>query len=124
MPQPYSLDLKQKAIAFLQKGNSKRHTARQFGIGEDTLYRWLRLAKTGDLKAKKRTDFPRKVPDHVLRAYVEQHPDHTLKEIGQAVGLHSSKVGKHLTRMNITRKKRPCFISSDAKRLVRSSKPM
>ena len=124
MAQPYSLDLRQKVIAFVHKGNSKRHTARQFGIGEDTLYRWLRLVKTGDLRAKKRTDFPRKVSDDVLRTYVEQHPDHTLKEIGQAVGLHTSKVAKHLGRMNITRKKRPRFTSNDAKKHAHSSKPM
>lgn len=107
MAKAYSLDLRQKVISFVGQGGSKRTAAKLFNIGEDTIYRWIRRDKLGNLEPKKRTDFPTKVPLETLRKYVEEHPDHTLKEIGQSVKLSPSKVWKHLKRLNLTRKKRP-----------------
>ena len=63
----------------------KREAAKVFNIGEDTIYQWLRRAKAGDLKPKKRTKFPRKVSDTTLGAYVREHPDRTLREISQGL---------------------------------------
>ena len=77
-----------------------------FDIGEDTVHRWYRLLKTEDLTAKKRTDFKYKVSSETLIEYVKKHPDHTLKEIGKAVGLHLSMVQKRLKKLGITLKKK------------------
>jgi putative transposase len=82
MARSYSLDLRRKVISFISQGGGKREASRVFNIGEDTVYRWICLDRTGDLSPKKRTNFPRKVPLEVLRKYVDSHPDHTLKEIG------------------------------------------
>ena len=87
MAKAYSLDLGKKVISFVGQGRSKRKAAKLFNMGEDTIYRWIRRDKLGDLAPKKRTEFPTKVPLEKLRKYVEDHPDHTLKEIGIAVGL-------------------------------------
>ena len=106
MARAYSLDLRKKVISFVAQGGSKRAAAKMFDIGEDTIYRWMRLSKLGNLAPKKRTDFPTKIPLETLRKYVEDHPDHTLKEIGEAVNLSASKVWKHLKKLNLTRKKR------------------
>jgi putative transposase len=111
----YSLDLREKVISFISQGGGKREAAKIFGIGEDTIYRWIRREKAGELEAKKRTEFPIKVPHEVLRKYVEENPDHTLKEIGAAVGLHSSKVWKHLKRLGLTLKKRQRCIKNAMK---------
>lgn len=106
MAKAYSLDLRKKVISFVAQGGSKRTAAKLFNMGEDTIYRWIRRDNLGDLAPKKRTEFPTKVPLEKLRKYVEDHPDHTLKEIGIAVGLHTSKVWKHLKTLKLTRKKR------------------
>jgi len=106
MARAYSLDLRNKVISFISQGGSKREAAKMFDIGEDTIYRWMRLNKLGDISAKKRKDFPTKIPLETLRKYVEKHPDHILKEIGQAVGLSASNVWKHLKKLDLTRKKR------------------
>ena len=90
--------------------------ARVFNIGEATVYNWLRLHKAGSLKPKKRTDYPRKVDEKKLREYVEKDPDHTLKQIAEALGLKFQNVGKWLKRLKITRKKRPRFIKNATKR--------
>ena len=57
--------------------------------------------KSGNLSAKERTYFPAKVPMETLRKYVEDHPDRTLKETGQAVRLSASKVWKHLKKLKV-----------------------
>jgi len=107
MARAYSLDLRKKVISFVTKGGRKREAAKLFNIGEDTIYRWIRQNKSGDLSPKKRTHFPTKVSIETLRKYVEDHPDHTLKEIGQAVKLSASKVWKHVKKLGLTLKKRP-----------------
>ena len=122
MAKAYSLDLREKVISFVRQGHSKREASKVFNLGEDTIYCWLRLLKAGEpLLAKKRTHFVTKVPMEVLRSYVEEHPDHTLKEIGAAIGLSDSKVWKHLDKMNMTRKKRPLSMQNVAPKSERSS---
>lgn len=105
MAKAYSLDLRKKVISFITHGGSKRDAAKFFNIGEDTVYRWIRLKKSGDLSPKKRTSLPKKVVIETLRQYVEKYPDHTLKEIGKALNLAGKTVWKWLKRMGITRKK-------------------
>lgn len=113
MARAYTLDLREKVISFINRGGGRREASKLFSIGEDTIYRWIRRNKSGDLAPKKRTDFRTKVPLETLRKYVEDNPDHTLKEIGLAVNLSGSKVWKHLKRLNLTRKKRPRSIRSE-----------
>jgi putative transposase len=116
MAKAYSEDLRKKVISHIMSGCSKREAAKIFKIGEATVYRWINLHEQGDIKPKKRTNYPRKVDEKKLRDYVEQNPDHTLKEIAEALGLKIQNVGKWLKRFKITRKKRPRFIKSVMKR--------
>ena len=82
----------------LPETEKKREAANVFNIGEDASYRWLRRAKTDDLKPKKGSEFPRKVSDKTLGAYVREHPDRTFREISQAVGLAISNVQRHFKK--------------------------
>ncbi|MBL0941927.1 MAG: helix-turn-helix domain-containing protein [Alphaproteobacteria bacterium] len=92
MARAYSEDLRKKVISHIMSGCSKREAAKVFKIGEATVYNWLRLYKAGSLQAKRRTDYPRKVDEQKLRDYVKQNPDHTLKQIGQALDLKFQNV--------------------------------
>ena len=116
MARAYSEDLREKVISHIMSGCSKREAAKVFNIGEATAYTWLRLHKAGSLKPKKRIDYPRKVDEQKLKDYMEQNPDHTLKQIGQALGLKFQNVATWLKRLKITRKKRPRSIKSATKR--------
>ena len=116
MARAYSEDLREKVVSHIMSGCSKREAAQVFKVGEASLYRWLKLHKTGDLKPKKRTGYPRKVDEQKLRDYVEQNPDHTLKQIGEALHLGFQTVSTWLNRLKITRKKRPRSIKSAMKR--------
>lgn len=106
MPRPYSLDLREKVLNFISTGRSKREAAKIFGIGEDSVYRWIRLEKHGNLKPKKPVFLPRKIDLNVLRSHLENNPDHTLKEIAIALGLGVQTIWKWLRFLKITRKKR------------------
>lgn len=116
MAKAYSIDLRNKVILFIASGSSKREASRVFNIGEDTIYRWLRRAKNGNLAPKKREDFPRKMDPEQLLNYVCQHPDHTLVEIGGSLGVAYQTASKWLRRLGITRKKRPHFTKNETKR--------
>jgi transposase len=112
----YSEDLRKKVISYIMSGGSKREASRVFNIGEDTVYRWLRLHKAGDLKAKKRAVYPRKIDEQKLRDYVQANPDHTLEQIAGALNLSIQTIFRWLRRLKITRKKRPRSIKNVMKR--------
>ena len=116
MAKAYSEDLRKKVISHIMSGCSKREAAKIFNVGEATVYRWIELHKQGDIKPKKRTEYPRKVDEKKLREYVEQNPDHTLTQIAEALGLKFQNVGKWLKRLKITRKKRQRSIKNAMKR--------
>lgn len=116
MARAYSEDLREKVISHIMSGCSKREASRIFKVGEASLYRWLKLHEAGDLKPKKRTVYPRKVEEQKLRDYVQNNPDDTLEQIGQALGLGRQTVFTWLRRLNITRKKRQHFTKNAMKR--------
>ena len=55
MTQAYSLDLRQRAVALVAAGQSRRAVARLLQLGESSVIRWTqRQASTGDCSAKPR----------------------------------------------------------------------
>ncbi|MFL6796202.1 MAG: IS630 transposase-related protein, partial [Xanthobacteraceae bacterium] len=52
---PYSLDLRERVVAAVEKGGlSARAAALQFGVGASTAIRWVdRLRKTGSVRPSK-----------------------------------------------------------------------
>lgn len=116
MIKAYSLDLREKSVAAVKSGKSVREIAKSLNIGVNTIYTWLRLDKVGSLAPKKRTIFPQKVPSEKILSYVEANPDHTLKEIGAAVGLSASKAWKWTRKLGLTLKKSPRSTASNARK--------
>jgi len=114
MAKAYSIDLRRAVISFIESGGSKRDASKLFGVGESAIYSWLRRQKMGDLGAKKRTDFPRKIDPEALQEYVSKNPDHTLIEIAAALNLGRQTIFRWLRRLKMTRKKRPSSTKSVA----------
>ncbi len=106
MAQIYSLDLRKKTMNFLRNKGSIQEAQKIFGIGQATVYRWIKKEKSGNLAAKKRTDFPRKINLPQLYAYVAEHPDHTITEIAQALNLGRTTIFMWLKTLKLTRKKK------------------
>ena len=107
MSNAYSVDLRERAVAFVLNGGSRITACEIFQIGENTLYRWLRQHRSvGHVAPKVRgKTTPRKLADAELLAYVDRHPDATLTEMGQHFAVSAVAVWKACQRLAITRKK-------------------
>ena len=116
MAKTYSLDLREKVLSYTKKGGRKKEVSKLFEIGEATIYRWIKLHEKGNLLPKKRTSFYQKVDPEQLKKYMQENPDHTLKQIGSALTLGQTTVFEWLNRMKITRKKRRPFTKNVTKR--------
>jgi len=107
MSNAYSVDLRERVIAFLLKGGATSTACEIFQIGEATVYRWLRQYRhLGHVTPKVRgKTTPRKLGDAELRAYVTTQPDATLAEIGTHFAVSAVAAWKACQRLAITRKK-------------------
>jgi transposase len=104
----YSIDFRKKLLEYLGKGHTMREAREVFGVGLDTVNRWVQMFKrTGGLKDKAPLRPFKKLDPEKLEAYLEVHPDAYLGEIGEAFGCNESSVRKAFQRLRITRKKKP-----------------
>ena len=109
MSNHYSVDLRERAIAFIDEGGSKVDACRIFKIGHNTIYLWQRQRKKiGTLAPKVRGKYKtRLLDDAKLSAHVKAHSDATLAEIAEVFSVSHVAIWKALRRLNITRKKKP-----------------
>ena len=107
MSNAYSLDLRERVVAYVQAGGDRKEACHIFQIGRDTLYRWLRLHQTeGSLAPRLRGKYaPRKLDDVVVAQYIATHPDATLAELGEEFAVSAVAMWKACRRLQITRKK-------------------
>ncbi|HEK9107234.1 TPA: helix-turn-helix domain-containing protein [Streptococcus equi subsp. zooepidemicus] len=104
----YGTDFRQRVIAYVKEGHSKKEACNLFGISTNTLYLWEKqLEEKGHLNCKTRVRSPRKLPLDQLEAYVTQHPDAFLREIAEYFNCRISSVWSALNKLDITLKKRP-----------------
>lgn len=116
MARPYSLDLRERVVQYLEKGNDKESAAEFFSVGIATIYRWLRQRKKlGSIQPIKRERAYQKIDNEQLKEYVEAHPDHFLSEIARHFNLTPQAIFYALKRLKITRKKRLRFIRKEMK---------
>lgn len=118
MARAYSMDLRERALAAAQaQEGSRAEVARRFGIGEATLYSWLRRwREESSLKPRPHGGGRRARLDEAgmsrLKEHVEQHNDCTLDEYctwaEQALGIamSTSAMDRALARLRLVRKKR------------------
>ena len=79
----YSLDLRERVVAYVEEGHSQAEAARQFKMHPVTVSRWIKLKKTkGSLEVKPVPRSPHKLPLDALEKYVKEHPEAFLREIG------------------------------------------
>jgi transposase len=113
----YSLDLRQRMIAAIDRGMARTHAVTTFQVSLATLKRWLAKRRDmGDLTPRlppglTATITPAQEP--ILRAQLEAYPDATLAEhaerwnAAQGATLTQWTVGRAIRCIGWTRKKRP-----------------
>ena len=82
MGMAYSTDARQMALNHHKNGHTLEETGKDLGVGISTLTRWKKqLSETGNLEKAPLERQPRKFPDDELRAYTQENPFATLKQI-------------------------------------------
>ena len=115
MAKGYSTDLRDRVVALVEAGESRREAARHFDLAASTTIRWIdRWETTGSVAAKPGTGHcrsPLESQEQWLLDLVTAEPDLTLDEIGaRLVSAKRLKVGRtsiwrFYERHNITFKK-------------------
>jgi len=111
MTSPYSHDLRQKAIAAVERGERKSAVSRMLNISRNTLDLWLkRKEQTGDCQAithyqqgsrHKITDWER------FREFVREHGGKTQGEMAKlwGDGVSQQNISDALRKLGLSRKK-------------------
>jgi transposase len=115
MAKGYSKDLRERAVAIVEDGESAREAARLLNIGAATAIRWIdRWTSTGTVEAKPGTGHsksPLKAHERWLLDLVSTEPDLTLEEIRarlrreKKLKVAASSVWRFYDRHEITFKK-------------------
>ena len=127
----YSLDLRQRVLAAVDRGLSRTQAAQQFQIGRATITTWVTLRReSGSLAAQAPPGRPRTIGDteaEALRAQLTAQPDATLPEhVRLWVAQHpdepvsTATMSRAIQRLGWTRKKSH---SAPANRTRHSARP-
>lgn len=117
MAKPYSLDLRERVLRYLEQFPDRDEASRLFQVGRATIFRWLRRKKKiGHVQPLKRKYAFKRVNDQALIEYVAANPDHFLSETAKKFGVTPQSIFYALRRLNITRKKRSRSIVNEMKR--------
>jgi len=118
MAKGYSKDLRERAVAMVEEGESRREVARVLNLAPSTAVRWHdRWRTTGSVAAKPGTGHsrsPLKACERWLLDLVAKEPDLTLEEIrdrlrrDKKLPVATSSVWRFYDRHEITFKKKSC----------------
>ena len=102
----YPTKMREKAIAALRKGHTKKEVREMFGLGLNTLRSWEKLEEeTGSLNNRPLERKPYKIDREALRKYCEANPFATHKEAALHFNCDESGIRRAKKTIGITRKK-------------------
>jgi transposase len=110
MTAAYNIDLREKAVSVIDRGEKKSHVSRILSISRNTLDQWLkRREEKGSLApAEYRRGLKPKIDDlEAFKAFAEANGHLTQKEMAEKWVKPVSRViiGKAMRKLNFTRKK-------------------
>ena len=105
---PYSIDLREKVIEYIKKGNSQKSASQIFAIHKNTINRWcIRYKLEGILAPKIRIGYKSKVDKSKLEEFVKNNPNMTLAKASLKFGVTAWQIGRILKKMGFSYKKKP-----------------
>jgi putative transposase len=99
----YSLDLRERVVAFVREGGSKFEAERRFHVKRQTIYNWLSKPDLAPSTQKRRRR--RKLDWAALKRHVELHPDKLLRERAVEFGVNPHSIWNACKEMQLTHKK-------------------
>lgn len=113
MGREYSLDLRERVIAFLEEGNDTKTASELFKISQRTVQRWRKLKmEKGNVCPSRREFAYRKIDYQELKEYLECYPDQFLYEIAEKFSVTLQAIFYACKKIKFTRKKRQPFTKS------------
>jgi transposase len=97
----YSIDMRERAVAYVRCGGKQTEACRIFKIGRTTLHYWL---QSQDVRPKGFVPRRRKLDKATLEAHVKAHPDALLRERAAHFNVTPAAVCRALKRQHITKK--------------------
>ena len=117
MAKALSVDLRERVVAMVASGLSRRTAAARFGVSVSSAIRWAAMARdTGGLTPKRQGGDRRsaRIEGHapLILGMVKKTPDLTLAELraalaGRGIGAGIASLWRFFARRRITLKKRP-----------------
>ena len=98
----YSVDLRERVVAFVEAGGAKAEAARRFSVSEGSVHNWLKRENLAPIKVKRRH---RKLDWKALEQHIQEEPDMRLRDRAKHFGVHRSAIWYAQKQMKITRKK-------------------
>ena len=106
MTATYSLDLRLKVLEDLSF-KTQKETSLKWKISTRTLYRWIQRKNKGQIKAfSNSTRKPQKLDPVLLKEFIDQNPDLTIKQIANYFNVWPQAVFYRLNKIKYTYKKR------------------
>lgn len=116
----YSLDLRKRAMEYLDNGHTYEEASDLFKITRRTFFNWSKLRREkGSLEFKNTPRSPHKLPDKELLEYVKKNPDAYLREIADYFNCGVTSVHDALKRLGVKYKKNRKYIEKETKKSVR-----
>jgi transposase len=106
----YSVDFREKVVAFVRNGGGQREAARRFDLSLWCVRDWLARK---DLQPQQQgVPRQRKLDKAALRAQVRDYPDMLIRERAAYFGVYPNAISVALKALKLTRKKRRSSIRS------------
>jgi transposase len=102
----YSLDLRNKALKYIENGGTWTSASQTFGVAVRTLAHWLSRKRQNNLSPKARPTGSYKIDEGRLKDFIAKNPDAYLREIAEEFKITIPAVFYACRRLNITLKKR------------------
>ena len=106
----YSIDFRRQALLIKEPDQlSFEATAKRFGVGQSSVFRWSKPIEVRRTRDKPAT----KIDMEALKQDVEQYPDAYQYERAERLGVSQRGIGYALKRLGISRKKN--FLTSSSR---------
>jgi len=132
MPRAYSADMRERVIARVESGGSRREAAEHYDVSASTAVIWVKcFRETGRCAAKPRggSVSPLEAHGEFLLALIEEKPDLTLDEVVVTMRKHKiagsrTAIWRFFQRHKISFKKKPARRGTGARRRGAGTPPL